>query len=188
MATTVTPESAWTFSSTAAMQDSHIIPSTAYIAVLIVTPLDAHQLTQCPRPGTVTFNTESVYPTVGSRSCRLDVETMKISSRSGLAAPVGRATSGWSGRSSEGVHRSALPRFQDNLDNTRRAPGSFQKPSSQGRWSAGTCRERRALKRCSAGRFRPTSHQGTTPGDQRLPSAATQVVFASHPLLRWALV
>src|SRR5665811_2576374 len=91
MATTVTPESAWTFSSTAAMQDSHIIPSTAYIAVLIVTPLDAHQLTQCPRPGTVAFNTESVYPTgvsptVGSRSCRSDVEIMKISSRSGPAA------------------------------------------------------------------------------------------------------
>jgi len=41
MATTLTPASDWTLSSTAAIQDSQNIPSTAYIAVVIVTPLDA---------------------------------------------------------------------------------------------------------------------------------------------------
>ena len=61
MTTTVTPEIDWTLSWTAAMQESQIIPSTAYMAVVMVKPLDVLQLPQCSRPGwpRSTLNTDT---------------------------------------------------------------------------------------------------------------------------------
>jgi len=61
MATTVTPEIDLTFAATAAMHESHIIPSTAYIAVVIVNPFDCSNChSALDRDGHV--NTESRYP------------------------------------------------------------------------------------------------------------------------------